>query len=47
MELLITFKVMDLFTFEPSGSKAKYLEIIYDTYPIRASAGNKYESESP
>jgi len=42
---LITFKVMDLFTFEPSGSKVKYLEIIYDTYPIRASAGNKYESE--
>ena len=40
---LITFKVMDLFTFEPDGSKIIYLDIIYDTYPIRMSAGNKYE----
>jgi hypothetical protein len=40
---LITFKVMDLFTFEPDGDKVTYLDIIYDTHPIRASAGNKYE----
>ena len=40
---LITFKVMDLFTFEPDSDKAAHLDIIYDTHPIRASAGNKYE----
>jgi SnoaL-like domain len=40
---LITFKVMDLFTFERDSDKVTYLEIIYDTHPIRASAGNKYE----
>jgi hypothetical protein len=40
---LITFKVMDLFTFEPEGDKVTYLDLIYDTHPIRASAGNKYE----
>lgn len=40
---VITFKVMDLFTFEPDGDKVTYLDIIYDTHPIRASAGNKYE----
>jgi hypothetical protein len=40
---LITFMVMDLFTFEPEGDKVTYLDLIYDTHPIRASAGNKYE----
>jgi hypothetical protein len=40
---LITFKVMDLFTFEPNSYKFTYLDLIYDTHPIRASAGNKYE----
>jgi len=40
---LITFKVMDLFTFEPDSDKITYLDIIYDTHPIRESAGNKYE----
>ena len=40
---LITFNVMDLFTFEPSSDKVIYLDLIYDTHPIRASAGNKYE----
>jgi hypothetical protein len=39
---LITFKVMDLFTFD-AGNKVTYLDLIYDTHPIRASAGNKYE----
>jgi hypothetical protein len=34
---------MDLFTFEPSSDKVTYLDLIYDTHPIRASAGNKYE----
>jgi hypothetical protein len=40
---LITFKVMDLFTFESGTDKIKYLDLIYDTHPIRESAGNKYE----
>ena len=40
---LITFNVMDLFTFEPNSDKVTYLDLIYDTHPIRASAGNKYE----
>jgi hypothetical protein len=40
---LITFKVMDLFTFQRDSDKVTYLDIIYDTHPIRASAGNKYE----
>lgn len=40
---LISFKVMDLFSFEPGGDKVSYLDLIYDTHPIRASAGNKYE----
>jgi hypothetical protein len=40
---LITFKVMDLFTFELGTNKVTYLDLIYDTHPIRASAGNKYE----
>jgi hypothetical protein len=40
---LITFKVMDLFTFGPDGDKVTHLDIIYDTHPIRVSAGNKYE----
>jgi hypothetical protein len=40
---LITFKVMDLFTFEPGSDKVTYLDLIYDTHPIRVSAGNKYE----
>lgn len=40
---LITFKVMDLFTFESGSDKVAYLDLIYDTHPIRSSAGNKYE----
>jgi len=40
----ITFKVMDLFTFEPGTDKVTGLDLIYDTHPIRLSAGNKYES---
>jgi hypothetical protein len=40
---LITFKVMDLFTFEPHGDKVMSLDLIYDTHPIRSTAGNKYE----
>ncbi len=39
----ITFKVMDLFTFDPDSNKVKYLDLIYDTHPIRSTAGNKYE----
>ncbi len=41
---LITFNVMDLFTFEPDSNKVKYLNLIYDTHPIRSTVGNKYES---
>lgn len=40
---LITFKVMDLFTFEAASDRIAYLDLIYDTHPIRTSAGNKYE----
>jgi hypothetical protein len=40
---LITFKVMDLFTFDPASAKVTRLDLIYDTHPIRESAGNKYE----
>jgi len=40
---LITFKVMDLFTFDADSNKIKYLDLIYDTHPIRSTAGNKYE----
>lgn len=40
---LITFKVMDLFTFDPDTRLVSYLDLIYDTHPIRVSAGNKYE----
>jgi ribosomal protein S18 acetylase RimI-like enzyme len=40
---LISFKVMDLFTFDPTSGLVTYLDLIYDTHPIRASAGNKYE----
>jgi len=40
---LITFKVMDLFEFEEASDRVSYLSLIYDTHPIRATAGNKYE----
>ncbi|GAP38001.1 nuclear transport factor 2 family protein [Piscinibacter sakaiensis] len=41
---LISFKVMDLFTFAPQGEQVLHLDLIYDTHPIRVSAGNKYEA---
>ena len=41
---LITFKVMDLFTFEPQTREVLSLDLIHDTHPIRASAGNKYDA---
>jgi hypothetical protein len=41
---LISFEVMDLFTFESDSDLVTYLRLIYDTHPIRVSAGNKYES---
>jgi hypothetical protein len=41
---LISFKVMDLFRFQPGTDKVEYLDLIYDTHPIRATAGNKYET---
>ena len=41
---IIIFKVMDLFTFESGSNKVAYLDLIYDTHPIRITAGNKYES---
>lgn len=41
---VITFNAADLFTFDPDSDLVAYLDIIYDTHPIRESAGNKYES---
>ena len=41
---IITFKVMDLFTFAKASNKVTYLDLIYDTHPIRITAGNKFES---
>ena len=41
---LISFKVMDLFTFADNSNKIVHLDLIYDTHPIRSTAGNKYES---
>ncbi len=40
---LITFKVMDLFRFASTSNKVEHLDLIYDTHPIRSTAGNKYE----
>jgi len=40
---VISFKVMDLFSFAPDSIKVEHLSLIYDTHPIRVSAGNKYE----
>ena len=36
-------KVMDLFTFDRVSSKVTHLDLLCDTHPIRASAGNKYQ----
>ena len=41
---LISFNVMDLFEFRPGTDKVGALTLIYDTHPIRQTAGNKYES---
>ena len=41
---LITFNVMDLFEFRSGTDKVGALTLIYDTHPIRQTAGNKYES---
>ena len=40
---VISFKVMDLFIFAQDSDKIEYLNLIYDTHPIRITAGNKYE----
>jgi hypothetical protein len=40
---LISFEVMDLFEFAPGTDLVQRLSLIYDTHPIRATAGNKYE----
>jgi len=40
---LISFEVMDLFEFAPGTDLVRRLSLIYDTHPIRATAGNKYE----
>ena len=34
---------MDLFSFDPASGRVTCRDLIYDTHPIRASAGNKYE----
>ena len=41
---VVVFKVMDLFRFEPDGARFASLDIIYDTHPVRAEHGDKYES---
>ena len=41
---LITFNVMDLFEFWSGADKVSALTLIYDSHPIRQTAGNKYES---
>lgn len=41
---VISFKVMDLFVFEPGTNAVSHLDLIYDTHPIRSTAGNKYEA---
>ena len=41
---LITFNVMDLFEFRSGTNKIGALTLIYDSHPIRQTAGNKYES---
>jgi hypothetical protein len=41
---VITFTVMDYFRFEPGTDKIAWLDLIYDTHPIRMRHGNKYES---
>jgi hypothetical protein len=41
---VITFNVMDLFTFAPDSDSVTRLDLIYDTHPIREKHGNKYES---
>lgn len=41
---LISFKVMDLFTFDAATHEVLTLDLIYDTHPIRATAGNKYDA---
>lgn len=40
---LISFEVMDLFEFVAGTDKISKLSLIYDTHPIRETAGNKYE----
>jgi hypothetical protein len=41
---VITFKVMDYFTFVPGSDRVSSLDLIYDTHPIRVEHGNKYDS---
>ena len=41
---VITFNVMDLFTFAPDSDSVTSLDLIYDTHRIREKHGNKYES---
>ena len=41
---LITFNVMDLFEFRPGTDMVGALTLIYDTHPIRQTAGDKYDS---
>lgn len=40
---VVVFNVMDLFGFESGSDRFTKLDIIYDTHPIRAEHGDKYE----
>jgi len=39
----VVFNVVDLFTFEPGGDRFTSMTILYDTHPVRAEHGDKYE----
>ena len=39
----VVFNVVDLFTFDAAGERFTSMTILYDTHPVRAEHGNKYE----
>lgn len=39
----IVFNAVDRFTFEPGGERFTSMTIIYDTHPVRAEHGDKYQ----
>jgi hypothetical protein len=41
---VVTFEVMDRFLFAPESTAVVYLDLVYDTHPVRM-AGGKYGDE--